>query len=121
MNKAEIMTVGNMFLKANAANVMKKSFVNSSGKISLTKNRLTFAFHEIAFPPGSTSHYFIEFDKKGKWSIGRRMIRWHALPGGNEIVDFPGIYSVEQIEDNSDKKKLKLVFKDKSGQIVFEY
>ncbi len=76
---------------------------------------------ENSLDAGATRHFFIEPDKKGNRTIVCRMVRWHALPGGNEILDFPTIYSVEQIEDKANKEKWKLMFKNKSGQLVFEY
>ena len=71
---------------------------------------------------GGTFHYFIEPDKNGEWSIIRRLVRWHALPPGiREIVDFPKVFSVEQIKDKTNKENWTLVFKDKAGKISSEY
>ncbi len=65
----------------------------------------------------STSHIFIEPDKKGNFQIVRRTVRWSALPGANYwIQDDPKIISVVRVEDKPQKGQWTLILKDKSGK-----
>jgi hypothetical protein len=67
----------------------------------------------------STSHIFIEPDEKGIWYIARRIVRWHALPGGsNQIDDILGLVTVERVEGKN-KNDWSIVIKRKSGKIVY--
>lgn len=66
---------------------------------------------------GQTDHIFIEPDEEGKWKVVWKIVRWQS-PGGEDITDLAGINTVEQVEAKSNKSGWKLIFKDKTGEVV---
>lgn len=65
---------------------------------------------------GATFHIFVEPDKKGTWTVLTRVVRWHSLPGGTGIEEYPRAYFVEKSGESSNHFSLKL--KDKKGRLI---
>jgi hypothetical protein len=65
----------------------------------------------------ATYHIFIEPNPKGAWTIFCRLARWHALPGGSGVVEFPRAYSVEKFVSGPNADFF-LVFKNEVGQLI---
>jgi hypothetical protein len=66
----------------------------------------------------STSHIFIEQDKKGQWLVAWRIARLHSITSlSNEITNVERIVSVEQGGENANSEP-SLIFKNRSGRVI---
>ena len=73
----------------------------------------------IGVDTATTSHIFIEPDRKGAWAVFWRIVYASALPGSHgEIIDTAKISSVERVLDKPDKGEWALAFKDAFGTTV---